>query len=117
MNNSTSTMATASHSYALSHTSNPDLSHSSDSHHGSGTFPADEEVVEKQEEEHERIEEEEEEHEREEQGGATGDEEKGEDVVRGRDGMVRTDTRVSINNVAAIPNGGGLAWLQVLGSW
>jgi len=29
----------------------------------------------------------------------------------------RVPTRVSINDVKAIPNGGLLAWLQVLGAW
>jgi len=29
----------------------------------------------------------------------------------------RVPTRVSVNDVKAIPNGGLLAWLQVLGAW
>lgn len=31
--------------------------------------------------------------------------------------MQRASTRVSINNVSAIPNGGLAAWMQVLGAW
>ena len=63
-----------------------------DSQHGSGHFPADEEVAEKQ-----------------------ADANPVDNAAP--NAVTRTNTKVSINNVAAIPNGGLLAWTQVLGAW
>jgi len=59
--------------------------------HTSSSLPADEEVAVKQEVDY------------------TGDAE--------ATPVSRVPTRVSINDVKAIPNGGLLAWLQVLGAW
>jgi len=60
--------------------------------HSSSSLPTDKEVAVKQEVDH------------------TADEEAAVPVSR-------VPTRVSINDVKAIPNGGLLAWLQVLGAW
>jgi len=109
MNASTPTMATepkASYSDLTHHSNAADLelqdqyhpeeeyestSHE-DSQHGSGHFPADEEVAEKQAD-------------------ANPIDNPAPNAV------TRTNTKVSINNLAAIPNGGLLAWTQVLGAW
>lgn len=61
----------------------------SSTQHGSGHFPADEEVVEKQEEN---------------------------TPPSDLPPVEKTKSRVSVNNIAAIPNGGLVAWLQVLGA-
>lgn len=64
----------------------------SSTHHGSGHFKADEEVIEKQEAE------------------TTKD-------ATDLPPVEKTKSRVSVNNIAAIPNGGLVAWMQVLGAW
>lgn len=63
--------------------------------HASSTHPADEELAEKRENEY-----------------TAGMSEEADGAP-----VSRVPTRVSINDVNAIPNGGLLAWLQVLGAW